>query len=84
MHDLNFMVYVYAIKSLKENYIYVGLTVNLDRRIREHNTGRSKTTRSRTPFTIIIVEEYPNRVLARTREKFLKSGAGKEYLKSLI
>ncbi len=74
----------YAIRSLKRKYIYVGITNNPTRRIFAHNAGYNKTTRPYRPFDIILLEEYQNRNDARTREKYLKSGIGKEYLKSII
>ena len=77
------MYYVYAIKSLSKNYIYVGLTANTERRIAEHNDKKEKTTRSYAPFRTILREEYDTRIKARERERYLKSGVGKEYLKSL-
>ena len=77
------MFYTYAIKSNEKNYIYVGLTNNPDRRISEHNNKKERTTRSYAPFKTILIEEHENRVTARKREKYLKSGAGKEFLKSL-
>ncbi|HLB51236.1 MAG TPA: GIY-YIG nuclease family protein [Patescibacteria group bacterium] len=78
------MYYVYAIKSISRNYIYVGLTNNPDRRINQHSEGRERTKRAYAPFTIVIIENHPTRIEARKREKYLKSGTGKEYLKSLI
>ncbi|WKN43585.1 GIY-YIG nuclease family protein [Tunicatimonas pelagia] len=78
------MFYVYAISSLKRNYIYVGLTNNLDRRLGEHNKGHNRTTKPYAPFAVILSESYPTRAGARKREKQLKSGSGKEYLKKLI
>jgi len=77
------MYRVYAIKSKKDNYIYVGLTSNLERRLNEHNKGWVKTTRKFAPFNKILVEKYKTRSETRKREKYLKSGVGKEYLKSL-
>jgi len=76
------MFFVYAIKSTEHNYIYVGLTNNLDRRIKQHQSGHEKTTRYYRPFKLIYTEECNNRLFARKREKFLKSGAGKEFLKN--
>ena len=75
--------FVYAIKSEVKNYIYVGLTNNFDRRLSEHNSGQNRTTKAYAPFVVILVESYMTRPEARKREKYLKSGIGKEYLKSL-
>jgi putative endonuclease len=75
------MFEVYIIKSLNKNYIYVGLTNNLSRRIKEHNQGKEKTTRSYAPFKLIHAEKLPSRPAARNREKYLKSGCGKEWIK---
>ncbi len=77
------MFYTYAIKSYNKKYIYVGLSNNPERRIAEHNNRKEKTTRAYAPFKIIIIEEHTTRIEARKREKYLKSGIGKEYLKSL-
>jgi len=77
------MFYVYVIKSLRRNYIYVGLTDNPTRRITQHNSGRSKTTKPYSPFKKILIEKYNSRPEAREREKYLKSGCGKELLKKL-
>ena len=78
------MYYVYSISSLTRNYIYVGLTDNVERRFLQHNTGLNKTTKPYLPFKLIYTEEFPDRVSARKREKYLKSGVGKEFLKSKL
>jgi putative endonuclease len=75
---------VYAIKSLVKNYIYVGLTTKLNDRFKRHNSGYERTTRSYKPFELIFTEEHNLRQDARKREKYLKSGIGKEFLKSLL
>ena len=75
------MYYVYAISSLERNYIYVGLTNNIERRLSEHNSGKNKTTKPYSPFKIIYFEECKNRIEARSKEKYFKSGSGKEKLK---
>jgi putative endonuclease len=78
------MFFVYAIRSLNRTYIYVGLTENVERRFLEHQSGKNKTTKPYRPFEIILVEEFPTRIEAREREKYLKSGIGKEFLKTII
>ena len=77
------MFFVYAIKSTVRNYIYVGMTNNLDRRLAEHNNGENKSTKAYKPFILIYSETFKTRIEAREKEKYLKSGIGKEYLKSL-
>jgi len=78
------MYYVYVISNKTRKYIYVGITNNLSRRIAEHNSGYNKTTRTYRPFKLILSEEFTTRTTAREREKYLKSGIGKEFLKRLV
>jgi len=76
------MAYViYAIKSSFDNRIYVGFTSNLEKRIKEHNQGKTKSTKGFRPWVLIYKETTKTRLEARKREKFLKSGCGKEFLK---
>ena len=77
------MFYVYALRSKNRNYIYVGLTGNLNQRLSYHNKGKNKTTKPYKPFELIYVETYEKRNEARQKEKYLKSGVGKEFLKKL-
>ncbi|MDD5626357.1 MAG: GIY-YIG nuclease family protein [Patescibacteria group bacterium] len=76
--------YVYAIKSIKYNYIYVGMSENPEKRLKEHNIGKTKSNKRYIPFEIIFTEFVGSRHQARQREKYFKSGCGKEYLKTLI
>ena len=78
------MNYVYAIRSLLDGRIYVGMTTDLERRIKEHNAGKTFSTRPYIPWEIIYKETCLNRFEARKREKYLKGGSGKEFLKALI
>lgn len=77
------MYYVYAIKSIKDGRIYVGLSSNIERRILEHNSGYVFSTKGFRPWKLIYKEEAINRKEARIREKYFKSGFGKELLKSI-
>ncbi|MBA4746268.1 MAG: GIY-YIG nuclease family protein [Muricauda sp.] len=78
------MFYTYALNSLERNYIYVGITSDIERRVKEHNLGKNKTTRPYRPFVLIFKKEFKTRLEARVEEKKLKSGYGKEFLKNLI
>lgn len=75
------MYHVYALKSALSNRIYVGLTNNLSRRINEHNLGRVYSTKGYRPWSLIYCEQVPTITEARKKEKYLKSGYGKETLK---
>jgi len=77
------MYYVYAIKSLVRNYIYVGLTDDVERRFGQHNKGQNRSTKAYKPFKLIFTEGHNTRIEARQREIYLKSGIGKEFLKTL-
>jgi putative endonuclease len=77
------MFIVYAISSIESNYIYVGLTQDLEARLKRHNNGYEKTTKPYRPFSLLFTEECPDRTSARKREKYWKSGTGKEQLRKL-
>jgi putative endonuclease len=75
---------VYALKSLVDNRIYVGFTSNLEKRLVEHNSGKTKSTKGYRPWVLLYSEEVVGRINARNREKYLKSGVGKEFLKTIV
>ncbi|AFL81361.1 putative endonuclease containing a URI domain [Aequorivita sublithincola DSM 14238] len=74
------MYYVYVLKSLKDGRLYKGMTLNLDERIIQHNSGKNKSTKGFIPWFLIYFEEFEFRKDARVREKYFKSGVGREYL----
>ena len=76
------MNYIYVLKSKKDLKRYIGLTNNLERRLLLHDGGKVKATKNRRPFELIYFEKFENRTKAAKREKFLKSGKGREYLNS--
>ena len=78
------MFTVYVLRSLKNYRLYIGCTNNLTRRIIEHNTEQSKYTSLTKPFKIIYKEEYSTLLDARRRERFFKTGKGRELLKNTI
>lgn len=79
------MFYVYIIQSIRDKKFYTGITNNLGRRLREHNQGRKSTpsTKKRGPFKLFYWEKFNSRKEARIREKFFKSGAGREFRNKL-
>lgn len=75
------MYTVYVLQSLKDGGLYIGFSNNLERRLLEHNSGNTKSNKSRVPFKVIYQESSSGRVNARKREQYLKSGCGREFLK---
>jgi putative endonuclease len=78
------VIEVYAILSLESKNIYVGMALSAERRLKEHNSGKSRYTSSFRPWKLFYIEYFPDWKQARVREKYLKSGVGKEFLKSMV
>lgn len=75
------MFYVYFLKSLKNNDLYVGSTENLEKRLQRHNTGKVRSTKFYRPWELLGYEEYKSRSVAFQKEMFYKTGQQKEILK---
>lgn len=73
------MVYIYVLQGMRGKR-YVGITKNLKRRLNEHRSGNTKGGQVIGEFQLIHSEELLNYAFAREREKYLKSGAGREWL----
>jgi predicted GIY-YIG superfamily endonuclease len=76
------MWYTYILESCKNSSLYVGVTEDLKRRFREHNSGNGGMYTNRyRPFRLIFYEAFVEKGDAIRAEKFWKSGYGKEVLK---
>jgi len=64
--------------------MYKGLTNDLKRRVREHNSGKSTYTKQNGPWELIYYEAFLHKEDTMKEEKFLKSGKGRERIKWLI
>jgi len=76
--------FVYILKSLKDNKLYIGQTNNLESRLSRHNSGKVIATRNRRPLVLIYNEEYKSRADAMKREKYLKSLKNPSYIENKI
>ena len=74
---------VYVLRSEKDSGIYIGSTRDLSSRLKAHKYGKVKSTKGRRPLELIYTEELGTYHEARKREIYLKSGAGREFLKGL-
>ena len=78
------MFFMYVLKSLRDENLYIGLTENVEARLIRHNQGKVPSTKYRRPLQLIYTEECPDRKQARKREKFLKSGPGHQEIKKIL
>ena len=75
--------YVYVLQN-KDGKWYIGSTKDLQKRILNHNSGRTQSTKPGMPWKIIYCEISLHISDARAREKYLKSGMGRRYLKNRL
>jgi len=83
------MFTVYAIYSKTCNKIYIGQTIDLENRLREHNSSGANhlgkfTQQNKGPWALLHEEKFTTRPEALRREKQLKSFRGREFIKNLI
>ena len=74
---------VYVLKNQK-GQLYKGMTNCLELRLAQHHNGLAHWTKNRGPFELVDKEEYDIKQEAQSRERFLKSGQGREYLKHFL
>lgn len=83
VRELN-MWYTYVLRSNKDTHLYTGCTKDLRKRLREHNNRKVVSTKGREPLSFIYYEVCLNKFDAYARERYLKSGMGKRYLKNRL
>ena len=78
------MFYVYILYSEKLDIYYTGSTSSLEDRLKRHNQGRSKFTKSGVPWKLIYQKEYPTKSDAYKAELRIKSQKNRKFLEGLI
>ncbi len=78
------MFYTYVLKSKKDGNLYIGFSTDLKKRLSEHNEGLVASTKARRPLEIVYYEACSDKKKAIEREKSLKTGFGRAYLKRRI
>ncbi len=71
---------VYILKSEINGKKYSGMTQDVEKRLVEHNSGKSLYTSTLVPWKLVYKEEIHGRENARKREKYFKSGAGRRFI----
>jgi putative endonuclease len=78
------MHHVYVLRSTSDDGLYIGYSANLRKRFQQHARGDSFATSYRGPWKLIYYEAYLNQADALERERYLKSGAGRRFLKAQL
>lgn len=78
------MFYTYVLHSEKDNKLYIGYTDDLKARIEKHNKGLVESTKHRRPLILVYYEACLNSDKALKREKYLKTGFGRKFLKTRL
>jgi putative endonuclease len=78
------MYYVYVLKSINNGNLYKGFCSDLEKRLSEHNSGKTKSTRPFIPWEIVYFESYDAIEEAIARERYFKTSAGRKFLKTKL
>ncbi|MDD4178912.1 MAG: GIY-YIG nuclease family protein [Candidatus Margulisbacteria bacterium] len=76
--------FVYVLKSLKNGRYYVGYTSNLERRLLEHNSGKTKGNKYYGPFELVYKEIHTSSTEARKREYYIKRQKSSRFIEGLV
>jgi len=77
------MFYVYVLRSKETGRRYIGSCADVDDRLRRHNAGESKATKHGIPWIVLHVEKFATRSAAMSRERYYKTGRGRDELNLL-
>lgn len=75
---------IYILFSKKTEHTYVGCSEDINKRLKQHNSGQVKSTHNGCPWGIIYQEDVGTYLEARHREKYYKSGAGRKKIAEII
>ena len=75
---------VYVLWSRKDRELYIGVSRDIKRRLKEHTEGRVSATRYRRPLILIFCESFRHDRDATARERYLKTGWGRKHLQKAL
>lgn len=78
------MYYVYFLSNQSGNFIYVGYSSNVDRRVKQHNAGNVISTKFHRPLTLKGFIAVDSKKKALKLERYFKGGSGKAFLRKRI
>ncbi len=81
---MSIFFYTYVLLSLKDKWFYIGWTDDLKKRVILHNKGKVFSTKNRMPLKLVYYEACLSKEKAIDREKILKTGFGRKYIKNRV
>ena len=78
------MYFTYILKSKIKNWYYIGYTSNIDNRLKSHNLGRNRSTKSYRPFEIVYLEKFKIKSDAFKKEQQIKKYKHGEAFNKLV
>lgn len=75
--------YVYILKG-QNNKFYIGSTINLQRRLRQHELGHTQTTKNMKVITLVFNQKYTSLKQARIIERRIKNLKRRDYVEKII
>ncbi|MFA5961514.1 MAG: GIY-YIG nuclease family protein [Parcubacteria group bacterium] len=78
------LCYVYVLESKKNRDFYKGFTQDINKRLKEHNSGLTESTKNHRPWKLVYCEIFLNKQDAINREKYLKGNWGRKFLKEVL
>ncbi|WP_366520939.1 GIY-YIG nuclease family protein [Mucilaginibacter sp.] len=78
------MFYVYVLLSEQYGRRYIGMSNDFEKRLIQHNAGYTKSTKAYRPWKIVYTESFDTLLEAVNREKYLKTGVGREFLDRIL
>lgn len=78
--NLKMKYYVYILLSQKDGSLYVGLTHDIKKRLKEYQNGLGNFTKGHLPYKIIFVSIFADKFIAARFEKYLKTASGKAFI----
>jgi putative endonuclease len=78
------MPFAYVLRSLSTTQLYTGATANLAIRLAQHNSNQSRSTKNRGPWALVHHEEFATMTEALRRKRELKTGKGRDEIRSIL
>ncbi len=78
------LMYFTYVLLCRDEKLYIGFSGDLKERIHEHEGGNVAATQHRRPVTLIYYEACLSKEAAMQRERYFKTGFGRQFLKKRL